>query len=327
MGFLLQTAPSIAYSPKVPAFITSTISHSAATAFSFSGNVGFSHVCSCSCTGRGAPELGSSSKRGSSLIIARATIGDDEESRFLDEDGSVKDMDGYLNHLSLEYDSVWDTKPACSQIFYPQLPKAVVAAAPELHLYEHYVTCWNSSLSGVVLSDMGIILKLKQMEKANLKHHQITPNTNKLCKAINSSMLNEAMVIEMVSVHDVFVTMSEVSLLLVDGSFQGSRLESLTVARTRTTCGCRMVEPYVLLRLSPIEPHLRGVGVHVELIITFVTAQETIHLPATVKFLVAIWHLNVKMNVASVHVIMLAGVADLATYHLPIAGVMSWTAP
>lgn len=33
-------------------------------------------------------------------------------SRFLDENGAVDDMDGYLNHLSLEYDSVWDTKPS-----------------------------------------------------------------------------------------------------------------------------------------------------------------------------------------------------------------------
>lgn len=33
-------------------------------------------------------------------------------SRFLDEEGVVEDMDGYLNYLSLEYDSVWDTKPS-----------------------------------------------------------------------------------------------------------------------------------------------------------------------------------------------------------------------
>ncbi|CAL4918570.1 unnamed protein product [Urochloa decumbens] len=32
---------------------------------------------------------------------------------FFGEDGVVEDMDGYLNYLSLEYDSVWDTKPAC----------------------------------------------------------------------------------------------------------------------------------------------------------------------------------------------------------------------
>nr|CAD1832594.1 unnamed protein product [Ananas comosus var. bracteatus] len=38
-----------------------------------------------------------------------------EGSEFLDEDGVVDDMDGYLNYLSLEYDSVWDTKPAWCQ--------------------------------------------------------------------------------------------------------------------------------------------------------------------------------------------------------------------
>ncbi|PNX75659.1 hypothetical protein L195_g016534 [Trifolium pratense] len=34
---------------------------------------------------------------------------------FLDENNAVvDDMDGYLNNLSLEYESVWDTKPSCS---------------------------------------------------------------------------------------------------------------------------------------------------------------------------------------------------------------------
>lgn len=31
---------------------------------------------------------------------------------FKDQDGVVSDMEGYLNSLSLEYDSVWDTKPS-----------------------------------------------------------------------------------------------------------------------------------------------------------------------------------------------------------------------
>ncbi|CAN6287133.1 unnamed protein product [Urochloa humidicola] len=34
---------------------------------------------------------------------------------FFGEDGVVEDMDGYLDYLSLEYDSVWDTKPAWCQ--------------------------------------------------------------------------------------------------------------------------------------------------------------------------------------------------------------------
>ncbi|XP_027115578.2 uncharacterized protein [Coffea arabica] len=40
---------------------------------------------------------------------------DPRESSFFDEDGVVRDMDGYLNYLSLEYDSVWDTKPSWCQ--------------------------------------------------------------------------------------------------------------------------------------------------------------------------------------------------------------------
>lgn len=31
---------------------------------------------------------------------------------FFGDDGVVEDMDGYLDYLSLEYDSVWDTKPS-----------------------------------------------------------------------------------------------------------------------------------------------------------------------------------------------------------------------
>ncbi|RZC48875.1 hypothetical protein C5167_017303 [Papaver somniferum] len=37
------------------------------------------------------------------------------DSQFVDENGVIEDMDGYMNHLSLEYDSVWDTKPAWCQ--------------------------------------------------------------------------------------------------------------------------------------------------------------------------------------------------------------------
>ncbi|KAG8370727.1 hypothetical protein BUALT_Bualt13G0013400 [Buddleja alternifolia] len=38
-----------------------------------------------------------------------------KNSAFFDENGAVEDMDGYLNYLSLEYDSVWDTKPSWCQ--------------------------------------------------------------------------------------------------------------------------------------------------------------------------------------------------------------------
>ncbi|KAA0057316.1 uncharacterized protein E5676_scaffold496G00380 [Cucumis melo var. makuwa] len=39
----------------------------------------------------------------------------DNDSQFLDENGVVDDMDGYLNYHSFEYDSVWDTKPSWCQ--------------------------------------------------------------------------------------------------------------------------------------------------------------------------------------------------------------------
>lgn len=44
--------------------------------------------------------------------VLRSSKNDTSESRFLDDNGVVDDMDGYLNYLSLEYDSVWDTKPS-----------------------------------------------------------------------------------------------------------------------------------------------------------------------------------------------------------------------
>ena len=45
-------------------------------------------------------------------VAFAANPNDPKESVFMDENGAVDDMDGYLNHLSLEYDSVWDTKPS-----------------------------------------------------------------------------------------------------------------------------------------------------------------------------------------------------------------------
>ncbi|KAL1225112.1 hypothetical protein V5N11_033526 [Cardamine amara subsp. amara] len=38
-----------------------------------------------------------------------------KDSRFVDENGLADDMEGYLDDLSLEYDSVWDTKPSWCQ--------------------------------------------------------------------------------------------------------------------------------------------------------------------------------------------------------------------
>ena len=45
-------------------------------------------------------------------VVFGSKSSDPNESQFLDENGVVDDMDGYLNYLSLEYDSVWDTKPS-----------------------------------------------------------------------------------------------------------------------------------------------------------------------------------------------------------------------
>ncbi|KAJ8622233.1 hypothetical protein MRB53_030762 [Persea americana] len=44
--------------------------------------------------------------------VLRSSKNDTSESRFLDDNGVVDDMDGYLNCLSLKYDSVWVTKPS-----------------------------------------------------------------------------------------------------------------------------------------------------------------------------------------------------------------------
>ncbi|XP_050235591.1 uncharacterized protein LOC126685704 [Mercurialis annua] len=52
--------------------------------------------------------------RGKYVVFGGKSSGQNE-SQFLDENGVVEDMDGYLNYLSLEYDSVWDTKPSWCQ--------------------------------------------------------------------------------------------------------------------------------------------------------------------------------------------------------------------
>lgn len=49
--------------------------------------------------------------RSKNVVFGSNSI-DPKESEFLDENGVVDDMDGYMNYLSLEYDSVWDTKPS-----------------------------------------------------------------------------------------------------------------------------------------------------------------------------------------------------------------------
>uniref|UniRef100_A0A7N0TUM0 DUF6737 domain-containing protein n=1 Tax=Kalanchoe fedtschenkoi TaxID=63787 RepID=A0A7N0TUM0_KALFE len=67
--------------------------------------------------------------RNSSTVKSSPDNKDPEISRFLDEQGVVGDMDGYLNHLSLEYDSVWDTKPSWCQPWTITLTGVSVTAA------------------------------------------------------------------------------------------------------------------------------------------------------------------------------------------------------
>ncbi|KAF3436287.1 hypothetical protein FNV43_RR23379 [Rhamnella rubrinervis] len=65
-----------------------------------------------------SPQISSNalkSKKFQNKIVVRRNSSDSKESQFLDENGVVDDMDGYLNYLSLEYDSVWDTKPSWCQ--------------------------------------------------------------------------------------------------------------------------------------------------------------------------------------------------------------------
>lgn len=57
-----------------------------------------------------------SSKR---IVVFGRNSSEPLESQFFDENGAVDNMDGYLNYLSLEYDSVWDTKPSWWAFFLP----------------------------------------------------------------------------------------------------------------------------------------------------------------------------------------------------------------
>ncbi|GKU86573.1 hypothetical protein SLEP1_g1085 [Rubroshorea leprosula] len=67
-----------------------------------------------------------------------------DESRFMDENGVIEDMDGYLNHLSLEYDSVWDTKPSWCQPWTITLTGISVIASSWLILQSIWVTAFVS---------------------------------------------------------------------------------------------------------------------------------------------------------------------------------------
>ncbi|KAH1258316.1 hypothetical protein HKD37_03G008041 [Glycine soja] len=65
---------------------------------------------------------------------------------FFDENGAVNDMEGYLNHLSLEYDSVWDTKPSWCQPWTIALTGVSIIAISWLILHSVIITSLISSL-------------------------------------------------------------------------------------------------------------------------------------------------------------------------------------
>ncbi|XP_052729932.1 uncharacterized protein LOC108347953 isoform X2 [Vigna angularis] len=71
---------------------------------------------------------------------------DSKDPSFFDENGVVNDMEGYLNHLSLEYDSVWDTKPSWCQPWTIALTGLAVIAISWLILNSLLVTSFVSSL-------------------------------------------------------------------------------------------------------------------------------------------------------------------------------------
>ncbi|KAI9080279.1 hypothetical protein K1719_037673 [Acacia pycnantha] len=74
------------------------------------------------------------------LVVFGLNSNDPKESLFSDENGAVEDMEGYLNQLSLEYDSVWDTKPSWCQPWTITLTGILIIAASWLILRSLPVT-------------------------------------------------------------------------------------------------------------------------------------------------------------------------------------------
>ncbi|KAG0487267.1 hypothetical protein HPP92_009362 [Vanilla planifolia] len=76
-----------------------------------------------------------SSPRQSTILCSSINGGNRDESSLLEEDAAVNDMDSYLSHLSLEYDSVWDTKPVWCQPWTISLTGVMVIAFSWLLLH------------------------------------------------------------------------------------------------------------------------------------------------------------------------------------------------
>ncbi|XP_009598934.1 uncharacterized protein [Nicotiana tomentosiformis] len=90
------------------------------------------------------------SKRSRTSTILRGINSNDpkEDSAFFDENGVVEDMDSYLNYLSLEYDSVWDTKPSWCQPWTITLTGAVIISLSWLILHSAVATAVVMTIIG-----------------------------------------------------------------------------------------------------------------------------------------------------------------------------------
>ncbi|KAH7577556.1 hypothetical protein JRO89_XS01G0266200 [Xanthoceras sorbifolium] len=94
------------------------------------------------------PRVLKKAKLVSKTVVFGGNPGDPKESMFRDENGVIDDMDGYLNYLSLEYDSVWDTKPSWSASFDSiNGSNSVMANA----LVELRCQPWTITLTGVLV--------------------------------------------------------------------------------------------------------------------------------------------------------------------------------
>ncbi|XP_006288757.2 uncharacterized protein LOC17883883 [Capsella rubella] len=71
-----------------------------------------------------------------------------KDSRFVDENGVVDDMEGFLDNLSLEYDSVWDTKPSWCQPWTIMLTGVSIVACSWLILHSIVVSSLAVGLIG-----------------------------------------------------------------------------------------------------------------------------------------------------------------------------------
>ncbi|XP_027352637.1 uncharacterized protein LOC113863302 isoform X2 [Abrus precatorius] len=88
----------------------------------------------------------SSTRFPNKTIVFGVNPSDSKDPLFFDENGVVNDMEGYLNHLSLEYDSVWDTKPSWCQPWTITLTGVSIIALSWLILHSVIVTSLISLL-------------------------------------------------------------------------------------------------------------------------------------------------------------------------------------